>query len=453
MKKLLCLGSFIAMILAAPGCDRNNTEPEDKMVTRVLYAVNSDTRTALQGNEVVWSEGDNVCCISVYEDDRLNAARAQLYCNIEPAEMNGSSARITVTSGAAYTPKYIVYPSSNKVACTNDWHLEIPVPESYIMVKDNIPAASNIAVGVVENENVYMKNAMALLKFEIVYPEGMDEEVDGIKQMSISANGEEAIGGKLIYDPVNDKVTATEGVSKVILYPPVDEPYFPAGVYYLPLPSISLSQGLKVKFMRADDWAADKTYAQALDLERNRIINMGKTSEWGLEFANTTRVLSAQFSNGTLINNGWPFTEAFPKIDNVCGKGIVGPFHLPENDDAPFYFYVQTKNGTDSWRTTNGAGLRFGGSVHDYMLLPAIDGYKLTSVMILSGKTVEYAITDNPSSGTPEAVLGGEKAKISEKKSQTFILSGTKAGTAYRIDLPTVTWASFWEFSLTYEKD
>lgn len=456
MKKILCLGSFIAMILGATGCDRNNIEPEDKMVTKVLYAINSDTKTSLEGKDIVWEKGDTVCCIAVYKDYRLNSARYAVYSNIKPTEMNGSSARIEVTCGSAFTPAYIIYPTSDLVSYTSDGLLTIPVAESYTMVKDNIPFASNISVGTVEQDNVHMKNVMALMKLEVTYPETMNEDIDGIRQIVVSSNAGEALSGTLTYNPVENQVTATEGSSKLYLYPPTDEPYFPAGVYYFPLPSISLSQGLKVKVSRGDNWVATKSYEQAYDLKRSSIINMGKTSEWGLNYENTVRTLKAVFSkDGAKVGTGWAFDDGTePKKATVCGKGLVGPYYLPDNDDAPFYFFVAKEVSSDSWRTTGGAGRRFGGTVHDYMLLPAINGYRLASVYIKSGSGAStYAITNNPASGDPVPVAGGEKKSISKQSEHTFILSGTEANTAYRLDLPTTTCAGILEFQLNYEMD
>lgn len=456
MKKLFCLGSFIAMILAAPGCDRNNMEPDDEMVTKVIYATNSQTRTSLDGTDVIWEKDDTVCCIAFYEDDRLDHVSYSVYYNIHPTEINGSSARIEVTCGSAFTPEYIIYPSSKDVKRPAEGFLEIPVPESYTMVNGNIPAASNIAVGKIDGDNVFMKNTMALMKFEINYPDEMNAEIDGIKQITISSNAGEAIAGSMLYDALDERTVSVSGSSKLVLNMPDDELYFPEGTYWFPLPAITLSQGLKVKLSRGDDWVAEKSYGEELVLERNRIVNMGKTSEWELVYENTVRVIEAVFStlDKVLVNNGWAFMESEPKIGDVCGKGKIGPFHLPENEDAPFYFYVAANTSSDSWRKTGGAGRRFGGTAHDYMLLPALKGYKLVSVFIQAGtQKSTYAITDNPESGIPTTIAGGEAKEISAKANYTFSLSNTVANTAYRLDLPTATPAGFIEFRLTYEKD
>lgn len=456
MKKLFCLGSFIAMILAAPGCDRNNMEPDDEMVTKVIYATNSQTRTSLDGTDVIWEKDDTVCCIAFYEDDRLDHVSYSVYYNIHPTEINGSSARIEVTCGSAFTPEYIIYPSSKDVKRPAEGFLEIPVPESYTMVNGNIPAASNIAVGKIDGDNVFMKNTMTLMKFEIDYPDEMDAEIDGIKQITISSNAGEAIAGSMLYDALDERTVSVSGSSKLVLNMPDDELYFPEGTYWFPLPAITLSQGLKVKLSRGDDWVAEKSYGEELVLERNRIVNLGKTSEWGLVYENTVRVLTGLCrDDAALVNKGWAFEGVYPSYKNVCGQGLVGPYYLPDNNDAPFYFFVQkdANSSHDSWRSTNGAGFRFGGTVHDYMLLPAIPGYKLTSVYILSGKSVTYAITDNPVNGSPTPVDGGESKNIGEKKNHTFVLNGTLSNTAYRLDLPTTTFAAIYEFRLTYEKD
>ena len=444
------------MILAAPGCDRNITTPEDDTVTRVLH-MNSQTRTSLQGMEVVWEKGDTVCCVTVY--DQLK--RTSLYTNIRPEDMNRSSATIKVTCGGAYTPKYVIYPSSDDVTLDYDNSLlNIPVPAAYTMVLGNIPHASNIAVGVVEQDNVFLRNVMTLMKFEVAYTEDMDEE-DFITKIEFSSIAGESISGKLTYDPAENKVTSTEGSTKLYLSPPEEETYFPSGTYYFPLPSITLSQGFKLKLTRGDNFVAEKSYtgdpetgSTGLTLERNKIVNLGKTSDWGLTYENTTRTLEAVFAD-YVAAGPWPFLESDPSRANVCGKGIIGPFHLPDNPDAPFYFFVAKDTGSDSWRTTR-RGRRFGGTIHDYMLLPALPGYKLASVYIHSGAGVTYAITDNPESGDPTPVSGGEAQKIADNAEYTFILNGTLPNTAYRVDLPvddTKNWSAILKLKLTYEKE
>jgi hypothetical protein len=88
------------------------------------------------------------------------------------------------------------------------------------------------------------------------------------------------------------------------------------------------------------------------------------------------------------------------------------------------------------------------------MLLPGLEGYRLASVYIQAGTQAStYEITDNPASGAPTAVDGGEKVKIEKTKNHTFILNDTQSGVAYRINLPTTTAAGILDFKLTYEKD
>lgn len=453
MKKIIWFGSIIAMILAASGCEKNNNiKPEDQMITKVL-SVSSQTKTVLQGKDIVWEEDDKVCCVTVYEDDRLDRGRTNIYTNIQPTEMNGSEAKIEVTYGSAYTPKHIIYPSSADVVVCTGGDLDIPVPTSYTMVRNNIPAASNIAVGNIDNDHVYMRNIMTLMKFEVAYPEDMDEETDGIKQIIITSNAGEALGGTLKYDPNTNEVKSTSGSPKVILYPPDDELFFTEGEYYFPLPSITLSQGFKVKLSRMDNWVAEKSYTQECKLGRNKVVNMGETSEWELNYENTIRVISAAISDGSnyldATGLGWPFTGSRPKIS--YGE-LTQEFYLPDNEDAGFRFFVHSSTA-DSWRSTKGSGFRFGGTAHDYMLLPALPGYRLTSVYIMSGKAVKYAITNNPDSGTPTPVAGGEEKSIGAKSEHTFTLTGTAPNTAYRLDLPTTTEAALYKFTLTYEKE
>ena len=154
------------------------------------------------------------------------------------------------------------------------------------------------------------------------------------------------------------------------------------------------------------------------------------------------------------MNGGWPFVEAEVKAKNFKWGELNGPFHISGHEDCPLYFYAKENNASDDgWRATAGSGRIFGGSEHDYMLIPAIEGYRLVEVYIVSAKQVSYAITNNPASGTPTPISGGEVTKIAAQKSHTFTLSGTLPNTEYRIDLPVKDFAKVAEIKLTYEQE
>ena len=443
MKKISCLGSLLALFAFAAGCDKTAPVTVDDTVTIVLHADAAGVKTVLDGHSILWEEDDRLCCIATYAE----AGRWSLYSGITPTGINGSSATFELTVGSAYTPAYLVYPDSGDIVFDPAQEcISIPLPASYTAVKGGIPEKSNSSVGTIEGDRIKMNNVMALMKFEIT--------TESISRIDISSGGGEALSGTLVYDPGSSSVRGTSGEGKVRVLPPADEPVFLPGIYYFPLPPVSLSKGLKFSFTDGEGLVATKSYGEKLELERNHILNIGKESEWGLEFHSTTRTLTGIVHDGTaLVNSGWPFTGTRPKIGTVCGQGLVGPFYLSGNEDAPFYFYVAANINSDSWRSTNGAGFRFGGTAHDYMLMPAIEGYRLVSLQIFNGgKDVQYAVTDNPSQGAPVPLSGGAAFTVKSNKDHLFQLEGTLPGVAYRLDLPAGTCSAIYKFVLVYSK-
>lgn len=298
------------------------------------------------------------------------------------------------------------------------------------------------------HSDIFMETAMALMKFVVDYPDGADLQTDGITRIALAAAGGESISGVFSYDMASGSVICTEGSPEMTLNPGGGLSCFAEGTYYFPLPAITLSQGLTAKVTRADKQRADVTL-QVTDLKADS--DLGSTSGWELAYMEVpTKKLTVGFRQ-----NAWDFAEVFPtNCESICGKGLVGPYHLPDNTEAEFYFFIQNHKESESWRATNGAGLRFGTTIHDYMLLPAIKGYRLISVYIDNGSgAATYAITDNPSSGNPTAVKGGGSKKIAKDSNYTWTLSETKANTAYRIDLPTTASARLKVLTLTYEKE
>ena len=443
MKKIFCLGSLLAMIFFAAGCSKTIPAAGDEMLTRVLYADAAAVKTTLEGCSLLWEEDDELCCIATYEE----AERWALYSGITPLGISGASAKFEVTFGSAYTPAYLVYPASEEITFDySQGNISVPLPSSYTTVRNGLPVKSNVSAGVINGDQVLMKNVMSLVKFEIT--------TETIARIDISSIGGEALSGTLTFDPLSTAAPSSSGSGKLSILPPEEESVFLPGIYYFPLPPISLSKGLKFSFTDADGLIAVKTYGEKLDLVRNHILNIGKESEWALVFQSTTRTLTALVHDGTaLVNSGWPFLGTRPKIGTVCGQGLVGPFYLSENEDAPFYFYVAANINSDSWRSTNGAGFRFGGTAHDYMLMPPIDGYRLVSLQIFSGgKEAQYAVTNNPAQGTPVPLSGGAAVTIKANSNHLFQLEGTEPGVAYRLDLPAGTCSSMYKFVLVYNK-
>lgn len=436
MKKIL-FGSAIAIALAV-SCRKEETPGSDEYKVRIT-ATAASTRTTLSGKDILWEEADRLCCIASYPA----TGQCLTYGGIAPLDIKGSSADFEVTCGGGYTPSYLVYPDGD--ISVSEGMVYITLPATYVAVKDGIPSGSNVSLGKIEQGTTVMKNLMSLLKFEI--------ETENVSAVSIKAGGDEIIGGGTFgFDLSTLEVEAPEtGAGNIVLTTPDDEPFFPAGTYYVPVPTVSLSKGFSIKVSKTDGTSGSKTYESPLELTRNKVVNLGKESDWSLVYRPSIITVTMKvIENGVQVNSGWPFEGTRPKIGDVCGKGLKGPFTLL-GTDYDFYFFVAANINSDSWRTTTGGGFRFGGTVGDYMLLPAIDGFALSSVTVSPLKDFTCSITDNPSGGAASAVPGGASVTIKAGKTNTWTLSGTKPGTAYRFTIMGTTQSGIATLTLVYE--
>jgi len=399
------------------------------------------------------------------ENDQMNTIDGKAELTLLPAEDEGcfsestyyfplpaidlsQGLKVMVSVGDNLTIEYMadnaVLSGEVDLGQTSDW---VANGKQYFTINDSFGLNPDDT-----HSDIFMETSMALMKFVVDYPDGAALQTDGITKIALATVGGEPISGVFSYDMASSSVICTEGSPEMTLYPGGGLPHFVEGTYYFPLPATTLSQGLTAKVTRADKQRAEATM-QVTDLKAGS--DLGSTSGWGLEFeVLKQRTIEVAFGAG----EKWPCTEAYPSYTDVWGKGKIGPYTFKEYPDAEIYFSVEKNTDADekkskSWRRTDGGGLLFGGTKGDYMLLPALEGYRLISVRILGGSTTsKYTITNDPASATPAAVSGGETFDVTKNTDSTCRLSDTKAGTAYRLGLRN-GYASIRELTLTYEEE
>lgn len=154
-----------------------------------------------------------------------------------------------------------------------------------------------------------------------------------------------------------------------------------------------------------------------------------------------------KFTDGTERNNPFAMPD-FPMASMITG-GMLGPYTLTEHPwQYPFSFFIQNSVSPDSFRITNGGGLKFGGTKGDYILIPPSEreGYVLSRVSLAATNSCRKEITDH--GPDPKLVEGGE----ARTSSGVFFLKGTKEGESYRISLKEDTCAGISELKLTYRR-
>jgi hypothetical protein len=296
---------------------------------------------------------------------------------------------------------------------------------------------------------------MALLKFEIIS--------EDISRIEVKAPGGEPLSGDVVIDI--ESLTATGGgVNYVSVIPAAEAETFAPGTYYIPVPAGEYSQGLSVRFENTTGNAAKKASSSAYTAHRNRIVNMGQESEWGLVFKPGTITKDIVFITDS--GSVFPFSNtsdalqavAAPAVSAVAGKGEIGPYYLVGWPDMPFYFQVHNTSGEKNYFTSQGSyGLRFGGTIGDYMTFPAIDGFRLTSIYVEEGSASSYyAITTVPEDNESDPIyLTTECVTINKNTSRTFNFdaSKTEVGKPYRLVTGKINPTSIKKISLTYKNE
>lgn len=151
----------------------------------------------------------------------------------------------------------------------------------------------------------------------------------------------------------------------------------------------------------------------------------------------------------------WPLSPKQPSWEDYKNStnNLIGPFTSSEYPTIEYKFFVQTITSNNNWRTTGGQGLRFGGTIGDYMQLCPVEDYKITKIYIRGGNgkvIATYSVTDANGS----VVVGGEAYKMENTNNheKTFTLTGTSANTEYRLMLNSTGQAAIREIGISYER-
>ena len=451
MKKIISLGSILCSAMLMISCSQKENTGNTVWTTYRISAACTDVKTALSGREVIWQEGDKVSCLCHYQE--LDSY--SLISDISPKSINGSSAEFEIVSAGEFIPQLLIYPSSAAYRKSSDQEITLDIPSEVEAQIGNAPAQRMVSLGIINDGQVVMRNVMALLKFEIIS--------EDISRIEVKAPGGEPLSGDVVIDI--ESLTATGGgVNYVSVIPAAEAETFAPGTYYIPVPAGEYSQGLSVRFENTIGNAAKKASSSAYTAHRNRIVNMGQESEWGLVFkpGSITKDIVFITENGAVF----PFSDQAdavsavtpPTTGSVAGKGEFGPFYLLGWPDMPFYFRLHNTSGEKNYFTSQGTyGLRMGGTIGDYMTLPAIDGFRLTSVTIEEGSASSYyAITDAPEDDSiAPTYLTSATITINKNTSRTFSFDDTKTSVSkpYRIVTGKTNPTSIKKITITYKNE
>lgn len=266
-------------MLAAISCVKEAV-PEDNGTSQreavLIKASNpSDTKTVIDGLDVLWSEGDEVGVVAIATD--YDKVRVDYDYDVKAENINGPSADFTAFLMGDHKPAYMVYPGTEVLAYDHEAKtIKTQTPNVLTATLNSFPQGSNLTAGKVEDGQALMKNLMSVFKFEVT---GND-----VVEVSVEARGGESVAGDVTIDLETMEIASiTNGWSSIKLVPAEGQDCLTPGVYYVPIPAGHYSQGIAFDFLDTDGFHARKNKTDAFDLPSGKLIDLGKQSDWGID--------------------------------------------------------------------------------------------------------------------------------------------------------------------------
>ena len=349
MKRIFGILAVAAASVAMASCtnEKENTTPsapEVKLV-QVEFTASPDvaaaeTKTALNGKQVVWVAGDKVSLFS---------GESFTHTDLEATNVaqDGSTASFTGLAAEGAEEYVAVYPYSEANAYA-DGVLTVTIPAEQNAVAGGFDPAANVSVAYSADEALAFRNVGALVGISL-----SESDAPIVTKITIKAKKTEGyygLAGVASVSCTEDNLPqAGEGsADAVTLLAPADG--FQSGVTYYAVVYSGDYAGMEVIY--TTDVYIDSTTDEPFDimrenptaceLGRNQILNIG-------EIPNACDILPEEdfhillnFTQGT---GKWPFAEAYEKdvIKNytfISGRYFPG---LVQDSDANLYFKFKDK--------------------------------------------------------------------------------------------------------------
>lgn len=302
--------------LVLSGCSKEMTETAAVSGTKVSKTISAERndgfKTSLQDKSVLWTEGDKVAVFAYGESYNLYDADI----NGSVSGINGSKAVITAELKDICTPQYVVYPTAENAAFSpENKEIRTSVPAEYTITAGSFPIGANVAAGKVEDGKVTMQNMMALLKFELTAKD--------ISKVVFNTAAGEALCGTVTIDASQLRITKVEGEPEVTLLPAEGKGTFDAGVYYLPVAPLEMKEGFYVRLVDSEGFTAKKIHATTYTPVANKVINLGKQSEWGVDVhVGAVQTGTPEVNGSDIIVSGNSFKIKYPEESADVKFGI-----------------------------------------------------------------------------------------------------------------------------------
>ena len=456
------------LILAATACQKDNLEggnapqsQENLVPMTITASLEADTKAALQeGGKVFWEKGDALTVLAVDEAGNQSASyEFTTEGEGEKAEFTGLVGEETAGLSAGW---YAVYPNNDGtlypyIAVTKDdkatgaatanvyWKHTMSSGNVSMFLPSLQKANSTkglfraISAGVVDEENkLMMKNVGGLIAVDI--------PVADVESVILYGNSGEMITGTLVasFSESGDPVVSSVVGGNVIRMIPATGTTFAVGKYYVNLPPVTFSNGLTLIYTKK----SDSTFAVVRStgsfvVERSKISTLPSlpTLKFG---GKILKIISRRDTRSNSTN----LTTVPP---NTTTGTHTYTFEYPEDSEENHNF-IMSGTGRVGRNTGYAWGIIWGGASGDYVEFPAIEGYALSKVMMITGQittTIGNPVMTDASGVVLNGCLPWEASIKPQGIANIWSFAGA-ANTPYRLSTTTTSNCSAQQIHLYY---
>jgi len=254
MKRVIYAAAFAACIF---GCAKVESESPEIAGPVTAFSVSApDTRTAIDGVHVLWTDCDSISLYggAVYETSLTGPSSGAVFAGEGASQISGYY--------CAVYPAFAVSEWKSSSAC-------VTLPSTQIANAGGFPEHSNLMWAKSTNSVMTFSHSVGYIKIEIDA-----SSPSGIKCISVISRGSDNLSGTASIDCLDGSLSVTSGTPYVTLQN-LDGSALSAGVYYIAVYPGTFSSGLTFRFL-TDTQYADVDVAGPLSISEGQVQSVGK---------------------------------------------------------------------------------------------------------------------------------------------------------------------------------
>ena len=276
--------------LLAAACMKSEQSPVSA-TSSITFEVRSDlTKTVLNGHNVIWEEGDQVCVF-----DNVNGLLDT------PSTVTNNKITASVASNAESV--YSLYPYDARATISGTVvNTTLPVVQTAVAGSFSPGANLSLAYTSLANKSLVFKNACALVKFRIAE--------DGVTSVKLIGNKGEALAGTVSIDYNSGAPTTSYNMENLSNSVTLKGNFVKDKDYYIVVIPQVLSEGFSLWIEKGGEEKVKST-SRSVTLVRNKILDLGAVAGTNVPVFGANLVVNPGFESpiGDNRPEGWTWTK------------------------------------------------------------------------------------------------------------------------------------------------